>query len=375
MITLAAVMGVSSITPALPLVAKTFGLSLGEVALLITVFTLPGIVLSPILGVAADLYGRKKIIMPSVFLFGSAGFLCGFAPDFEWLLGLRFLQGIGVAAIGTLNVTMIGDLFSGNERAQAMGYNSSVLGAGATLYPMIGGTLALLGWNYPFFLPILAIPIAFLIHYKLDNPEPKRKTSLKIYFRNVRDNLKDSRIQILFVATVVSFLMLYGPIITFLPFLIYDKFTSSTFLIGALISLVAVSNGTSSFLLGKLAARFTEAGLLKFSYGIYTVALILMPLAPNMLTLGMVIFLFGLAQGINLPVIITMISGLTNIESRAAVLSLNGMLLKFSQTVAPIGISLLFIVGGNTMVYGISAFLSLIMAIFLAFKLPDYITR
>ena len=74
-VTLIAVMGVTSITPVFPMVRQVFNISAGQVGLLITMFTLPGVILSPVLGVLADRYGRKKILVPSLFLFAVAGSL------------------------------------------------------------------------------------------------------------------------------------------------------------------------------------------------------------------------------------------------------------------------------------------------------------
>ena len=138
-VTLMAVLGVSSITPAFPRIRDALGISTGEVGLLITVFTLPGIFLAPVLGVLSDRHGRRKILTPALLLFGIAGGLCAFARSFELLLVLRFFQGMGAGALGTLNVTVIGDIYSGRERSAAMGYNSSVLSIGTAGYPAIGG--------------------------------------------------------------------------------------------------------------------------------------------------------------------------------------------------------------------------------------------
>jgi len=160
-VTLIVVMGVSSISPAFPEIQEAFGISKPAVGLLIVVFTLPGVLFTPVLGVLADRFGRKKILVPSLLLFGIAGTACFFARDFNLLLTLRFLQGIGAASLGSLNVTIIGDLYSKRQLATAMGYNASVLNIAVPLYLIIGGAMASLAWYYPFALSIIAVPLAF----------------------------------------------------------------------------------------------------------------------------------------------------------------------------------------------------------------------
>jgi hypothetical protein len=60
-VTLMAVLGTSSITPAFPKVVQELGVSSGQVGLLITVFTLPGVLLTSVWGVLSDQFGRRKI--------------------------------------------------------------------------------------------------------------------------------------------------------------------------------------------------------------------------------------------------------------------------------------------------------------------------
>jgi MFS family permease len=69
-----------------------------------------------------------------------------------------------------MNVTLIGDIFPGRQRTKAMGYNASVLSIGTASYPAIGGALAMIGWNWPLFLPLFAIPMGFVVLFFLKTP-------------------------------------------------------------------------------------------------------------------------------------------------------------------------------------------------------------
>ncbi|HKI87863.1 MAG TPA: MFS transporter, partial [Draconibacterium sp.] len=203
-------MGVASITPAFPSIQKHFGLTPTQVTLLITVFTFPGIFLAPVVGVMADRMGRKTILLPSLFLFGLAGLGCFFTRDWTILLVLRFFQGIGAASLGTLNVTLIGDIYSGEKRGEIMGYNASVLSIGTAAYPAIGGALALAGWQFPFLLPLLAIPTALLVIFVLKNPEPSKQRNLKEYLQRTWKNINKKTVWGLFIINILVFVVLYG---------------------------------------------------------------------------------------------------------------------------------------------------------------------
>src|SRR5512142_637986 len=107
---MALMMGVNFIQPALPALTGTFGVSDSALSLVMTVFTAPAIVLAPIFGVIADLYGRRLLLAGGLLIFGIFGAAMAFAPSFTWLLIFRALQGIGYSAVIPLTIVLIGDL-------------------------------------------------------------------------------------------------------------------------------------------------------------------------------------------------------------------------------------------------------------------------
>lgn len=334
-VTLMAVLGVASITPAFPIIIDTFDISPQAVGLLITVFTFPGVLLAPVLGVMADHWGRKKILIPSLFLFGIAGFSCAIAPDFRVLVLLRFLQGIGAASLGSLNVTIIGDLFSGRDRGAAMGYNASVLSVGTASYPAIGGSLAMISWRWPFLLPLFAIPVGILVILFLNNPEPRHNLTLKEYLGGVRQSVNMEVIQ-LFVASIVTFIILYGSFLTYYPILIGRSFGGSAFIIGIVMSIMSLTTAITSSQLGTLVRKFSEKKLVICGFILYGLAMVMIPFMPDIRFLIIPTVIFGLGHGINIPSIQTLLASLAPMEHRAAFMSVNGMVLRLGQTLGPI---------------------------------------
>jgi MFS family permease len=209
-VTLIAVMGISSITPAFPGIIKYFAISTQQVGWLIAAFTLPGIFLTPVAGILADRLGRKLVLIPSLLVFGIAGFMCSFMKDFHSLLALLFIQGIGASALSSINITLIGDLYSGEKRTALMGYNASILSIGTAAYPAIGGLIATFGWQYIFYLPLLALPLALFVWLGLNNPEPKDHQQIGEYFRRIWRSINQSSVWGLFLVNMLVFVLLYG---------------------------------------------------------------------------------------------------------------------------------------------------------------------
>ncbi len=346
LITLMAVLGVASITPALPKISKQFNLAGQEIGLLIILFTLPGVFLTPVFGVLADRVGRKKILVPSLLLFGAAGLLCSFTSSFELLLVLRFIQGIGAASLGSINVTLIGDLFNGRERASAMGFNASVLSIATASYPFVGGILASIEWHYVFYLPALAIPIAFVVLYKLDNPEPKNSQSLKAYLTNAFKSIKSRNAVVLFSASIITFVLLYGSYLTYIPIFLDSNFSAKPFLIGTVMSAMSLVTAIVSSQLGRFTEKVGAKKLIILSFIFYGMSLLLISSLNSLFVLFIAVMVYGIGHGLNIPSIQNLLSGIAPIEYRAAFMSMNGMVLRLGQTLGPAIMGFLFALGG-----------------------------
>jgi len=363
-VTLMAVMGVASLSPAFPRIADEFHLDAAHVGWLITIFTMPGIVLAPVVGVLADRHGRRRLLVPSLLLFGAAGVACGFARRFDLLLAFRFLQGVGASGIASLNVTIISDLYTGHRRGTAMGYNASILSLGTAAYPLIGGFLAAIAWNDPFFLPLLAFPVALAVMLFLKNPEPTNEETMGRYLRSVARSL-DFRAIVLYLAGIATFLILYGSYLTWYPFLIDRRFGGSAIAIGLVMSAASIATAITSAMLGRLMRIVSGQSLLRTSYVLYAVSLLMVPFVPSLPVLLVPAILFGAANGINIPTIQTVLAGLAPPEYRAAFLSLNGMVLRVGQTLGPLVAGLFVTWGGMNAAFTGGAAIAVLMLLVL----------
>lgn len=359
-VTLISVIGFVSITPAFPSVIEELNISPQDVGLLISVFTFPGILLTFVLGVLADRIGRKKILIPSLMLFGIAGGACALARDFNLLLILRFFQGIGAAPLLSLSITIIGDLYSGRERTTAMGYDVSALNISAASFPSIGGALALLGWYYPFFLPIIAIPVGLLALFSLRIPEPKKETSLQEYLSDAWQSIKNRQVVGLFVVSTATFIILFGSYLTYFP-LIGDSLGASPFIIGLIMSSRSLAAAFTSLQLGKITRILSEKNLIKVAFILYALALVIIPFVSNLWVLLIPTIIFGIAHGINEPSFHTLLSGLAPMRHRAAFMSVNQTVIRLGQTLGPLLMGLIFITWGISGAFYAGAGFSIVM--------------
>lgn len=362
-LTIFAVMGVASITPAFPQIIKHYGLETKQVGYLISAFTLPGIFLLPFIGIVADRFGRKTILVPSMFLFGVAGFLCAFQSSFDGLLLLRLLQGIGASALGSINITLIGDLYSGERRNEAMGYNSSILSIGTALYPAIGGLLAAADWHYVFLLPGLILPFAFLIHFKLKVPKPKEPTLFKIYLSKLWKIINQKEAWGLFLSNILVFIILYGVLLTYYPIMLSERFNAGSLAIGISMTIMSGVAALASLQFGRMRKRTKTATLLIASSLLYFCGLLILAIAHSFILIGLAITLFGIGHGLFIPNIQSLLVGMAPLSERAAFMSFNGTILRLGQSLGPVIAALFYFSQNLTMVFIAGALISILIVI------------
>ena len=366
-VTLMAVLGVSSITPVFPSVMEDLRISSGRIGLLITVFTLPGVFLAPIMGIIADRVGRKRVLVPSLFLSAIAGASCTLVRDFNLLLLLRLFQGIGAASLGSINTTMIGDLYEGTKRSKAIGLNASVLEIGTIFYPSIGGFLAVFGWHYPFLLPVVALPIGILVLTTLKIPEPKQRQGLKEYLGGTWSYLCNISALSVFTATVIIFILLYGAFLTYFTIFLADRFSASSLVIGLMITTMSVPSTVVASQFGVLNTKISTNKILISTFFLIGISLILIPLMPNIWMQILPVVIYGIAQGSAIPSVQLAVSELAPMEYRAAFMSLYLTLMRLGQTIGPPLVALVFLEYGLDASFFFSAGLALLAGLVAVF--------
>jgi MFS family permease len=305
--------------------------------------------------------GRKTILTPSLILFAVAGLGCFLTKDWHILLVLRFFQGIGAAALSMLNITLIGDLFDGPKRGEIMGYNASILSIGTATYPAVGGALALAGWQYPFLLSFFAIPTALMVIFWLKNPEPGTKQILKDYLKNTWKIINQKTVWGLFIVNILIFVVLYGAYLSYFPQLMEERMQATSLYIGLFMSGFSVVTAITSSQLKKINRLLEPKMQLYISFLLYLISMVLLAFANQWWQLFFPIIAFGLAHGMIIPGIQTLLVGFAPINERAGFMSINGMVLRIGQTTGPLFISFFYVLGGTGIAFLGGAIVAVLM--------------
>ena len=105
---------------------------------------------SPIIGALSDKYGRRPVLLISLFGFGIDYLLMGFAPTIIWLFIGRLISGVTGASFTTATA-YIADISTPEKRSQNFGLIGAAFGLGFIIGPVLGGLLGHYGARIPFF--------------------------------------------------------------------------------------------------------------------------------------------------------------------------------------------------------------------------------
>ena len=135
-----------------------------------------------VFGKLADLYGRKPVLLVGIAIFLAGSVLCGLAWSMASLIVFRLLQGTGAGAIQPVALTVVGDLYSVQERGKIQGWLASVWGVSSVLGPLAGGLIIQhLSWAWIFWINVpvgLGASAGFVAFLHEDVARQKRRVDV-----------------------------------------------------------------------------------------------------------------------------------------------------------------------------------------------------
>ncbi len=337
LVTLMSVIGFTSIMPAIPEIMTDLGVSASEIGLVLTSFALAAMIVTPIAGMLADRLGRRQVLAPALLLFAGFGVACAFARNFEELLILRFLQGLGAGQLNVVTMTMVSDLYQDNKRAQAMGYIGATVSLGSAGAAFIGGMIAALGWRYVFYLPGLGFVCWALVRFSLRVPEPQNDDrGMGHYLRSAVRLIFTRQVGGLMLATLFAMLLLNGAFVTYAPIFLFERFGLDPEHIGLSLMVVTLFVGLVATQIGRLTLWFGQKKLIVVGFFFYALSMLLVPLCGSVYAATATLSLLGLGHGMIMPSVLGLLADHAPLELRAVVMSANGSTMRLGQTLAPV---------------------------------------
>ncbi len=162
---------------------------LDHAAWIISAYLLGFVIAMPLMGRVSDIYGRRRIFLLCLSIFGVGSILCGLAPVLAqmsdlgflsainidtsspgliWLIGARFIQAIGGGAVVPVAMAIASDFYGQKRRGLALGIIGAVTEAGGVVGPLYGAIIVQqFGWQYIFYLNVPIVIGLMIAAWKL----------------------------------------------------------------------------------------------------------------------------------------------------------------------------------------------------------------
>ncbi len=292
-----------TVSPILPKMQESFPEVSNMNLLVKLVLTTPAlfiVVSSPFIGYLLDRYGRKNIILLSIFVYilaGSSGFYAG--SIYEILVGRAFL---GISTAGVINgcSALVGDYYCGDEINRMMGLQSAFIGYGGLLYLFLGGFLGDIHWRATFLVYLLPVVLLFMFAVFIDEPR------IKSDFRQNRDSLKipDGKFlkKLAMICLIAFSLMIFFYMLPLqLPFYLKSITPISNTQIGLTIAIMTFFSATTAIFYKKIKKIFSFKSVFIISFIILGIGYIAVSAVEEYVfaVIGMVII--GIGMGLIIP--------------------------------------------------------------------------
>lgn len=287
----------AAVSPALPTIAAAFTDVPHYELLVQLVLTVPALFIaigSPVAGWLCDRWGRRPVLIASIFLYAAAGG-SGFVLDnlYAILVG-RAVLGLTVAGIITSCSTLIGDYFEGHDRERVMGQQAAFMSYSGVVFPLASGVLAGFGWSYPFLVYLAALAVLPGIFASVYEPARQHHEAAS------GDGAATPAhslwlVGLIYALAIITFVAFYMLPVQ-LPFYLEELTGGGAKQAGLALAGVSACAGTASLRFRWVKRGFSSPGLIALTFTLIAAGFLLMARAEGygLLTAGIVLSGIGL---------------------------------------------------------------------------------
>ncbi|WP_292370296.1 MFS transporter [Methanoregula sp. UBA64] len=354
--------GGALLAPVLPEMVGPLHTTAQNVALLMSVFTISTAVFTLVIGHFTDRVNRKRILIPCLVIYGITGLVSFFVADFASLLVLRFLQGIGVAGMTTLAMLVIGDVYSGLDRVAAMSKISITFALGSVFAPVIGGGLAIFGWNYAFLFFALSLPFAVLVILYL--PETRNQAAV-VHHEGMGGALKCLK-DLPILATVFMgfsiFFLLFAMMI-YVPFMLKGSFGYASGASGLMLAVPGITCILCAPQVRPLTGKYSLPLVIVAGFICVGLSMLFLACAQSVASVVLLLLLFGVGLIFAQTAIDVQLIQLSPPATRGGVIAIHSCMKYVGQSAAPIVLGIILVFFGLSAVFVVAGILGVLVAL------------
>lgn len=325
-------MGGAAVAPALNEIKLAFPGQDFMTSLIITLPSLAVAIVGYAVGLAADRFGKVKVLFLALAIFIVAGVASYWLPTLGSILVARFILGIGIAGITSTVTALIAEYYGGIQRVKVLSYQSAAMGIGVLILEFTGGTLAEISWRTPFLVYLIGIPILIMAILSMREPRMSEhdKDEIADIVAHEKFRKADYKIVALCYISIFFCMNLVFLLPTSIPIVLSGLGVSSS-IVGLFLGFHGVANAVFSILYRRITARippFRILGLGFLCMGVGFAVLILWPSVPLAI---FTLIITGVGVGMIVPSLVNTLAGEVTGSNSGSIMGGYGTCLNFGQ--------------------------------------------
>ena len=290
--------GMSIVSPILPLFAKSFDVSYTLVSLAISSYAFGRLIADIPCGWLSDKWGRRPLMIWGTLILAITAFLNARANNFVEFLLYRTIQGVGSAMWMTSRTTLLADILKPEERGRIMGYFQTFQLLGSSAGPVIGGYVSMwYGLQSTFyFYALLGLISLFITYLWIHEPDgySQRKNETHFDWPTTKRLLSNRSYSLACVATFAIFFMRTGIRGTMIPLYADAELGLNESQIGAIISYATIMNLILTIPMGHSIDYHGRKPVIVKSLFVTMLSSLFFPFTTNYLTLSLAAIVLGI---------------------------------------------------------------------------------
>lgn len=284
------------LTPVLPAIAAHFAQypQAGFLTrLLVSIIGAMMVIGSPFVGALADRFGRRRILLIGMLVYAIAGCAGYFVDNLYALVATRVLVGLAVAAVLVVTLAMVAVHSDGVARNRWLGYINTVGLLVSVLLIPFSGFVGKYGWQWPFLIHIVALPLFLLALVGL---EPDQR-NVELHVKTTPERLSGPVPWGLLATASAGGVLLLAPSL-YVPFHLRDVGISDPRLISVATLLPNLAAAVTAYFFGAVRARLSLTATFILGFGIAAAALLLNGLAQSYAVIVLATTIMGCSCGL-----------------------------------------------------------------------------
>jgi DHA1 family tetracycline resistance protein-like MFS transporter len=334
-------LGFSLILPLLPYYAKTFGANGFVTGVLVSSYAAMQLLGAPVLGRLSDRFGRRPVLLLSIFGTFIGFLLLGFATTLWMLFASRLIDGITGGNISVAQA-YISDVTDPKDRAKSLGLIGAAFGLGFIIGPVTGGVLSQWGYAIPAFVAAgLAFINLLLVFFWLpESLTPERRAAMPVKQPSVSMSALWVALQRPFTGSLLITRFFFGLAFALFQtiFALYalERFSLTATQTGYILTYIGVlSVITQGFLIGRITKRYREDLLITISVVVMAFGLLGWAVAPTVLFLLIIMAPTAVAGGLLNTVLTSTLTKAVTPDEVGGIIGFSTSIESLTRVIAP----------------------------------------